>query len=101
MVYHYGFRGNINNWFRSYLSDRSQKVVINGIESDPLKISHGVPQGSVLGPILFLIYINDLHNCINHSITYHFADDTGLLNISENYKKMEKNVNKDLKALSK
>ena len=55
---HYGFRGIINNWFRSYLTDRKQKVVINGFESENKILPHGVPQGSVLGPILFLIYIS-------------------------------------------
>ena len=52
----YGFRGVINDWFRSYLTDRKQKVVINGFESKRKTMYHGVPQGSVLGPILFLIY---------------------------------------------
>ena len=61
---HYGFRGVINNWFCSYLTNRKQKVVINGFESNTNTIGHGVPQGSVLGPILFFIYINDLHRCI-------------------------------------
>ena len=96
---HYGFRGKINEWLRSYLCERSQKVTINGISSESRVIHHGVPQGSVLGPILFLLYINDLHNCIKHSTTFHFADDTNLLNISHNYKKRKKEVNKDLKLL--
>jgi hypothetical protein len=98
---HYGFRGVINQWFRSYLTDRSQKVVINGIESDNKIMHHGVPQGSVLGPILFLIYINDLHNCIKHSVTYHFADDTNLLNISKDYKTLQRKINYDLFQLHK
>ena len=98
---HYGFRGVINQWFRSYLTDRSQKVVINGFESDNKIMHHGVPQGSVLGPILFLIYINDLHNCIKHSITYHFADDTNLLNISNDYKTLQRKINYDLFQLHK
>ena len=92
---HYGFRGKINEWFRSYLCERNQKVAINGISSESRVIHHGVPQGSVLGPILFLLYTNDLHNCIKHSTTFHFADDTNLLNISHNYKKLIKEVNKD------
>ena len=98
---HYGFRGVINNWFRSYLTDRKQKVVINGIESENRHLLHGVPQGSVLGPILFLIYINDLQRSIKHSITYHFADDTNLLHISKDYKTLQKRVNYDLFSLHK
>ena len=98
---HYGFRGVINNWFRSYLTDRKQKVVINGFESENKNLLHGVPQGSVLGPILFLIYINDLHRCIKYSTTYHFADDTNLLHVSKDYKTLQRKVNYDLFSLHK
>ena len=98
---HYGFRGAINDWFRSHLTNRKQKVVINGFESDSKILLHGVPQGSVLGPILFLIYINDLHHCIKFCTTYHFADDTNLLNISKDYKTLQKQVNYDLFNLHK
>ena len=78
---------------------KENKVCINGFESETKVMHHGVPQGSVLGHFLFLLYINDLHKCINHSSTFHFADDTNLLNISENYKILQKNVNHDLKSL--
>ena len=98
---HYGIRGAANNWFRSYLSDRKQFVSINGNDSELITVCHGVPQGSVLGPLLFLVYINDLHSAIKFSSVYHFADDTNLLNISNSLKRMQKQVNIDLKFLYK
>ena len=99
-LFHYGFRGVSNIWFESYLKDRTQFVYINGHESDLQKINIGVPQGSVLGPLLFLIYINDLHNSIKFSTAFHFADDTGLLNVQNSIKTINKLVNYDLKQLS-
>ena len=76
---HYGIRGISNDWFRSYLSDRSQFVSINGFNCDYKTIKYGISQGSVLGPLLFLIFINDLSTAIKQPETFHFADDTWLL----------------------
>ena len=62
---HYGIRGVVNEWFVSYLSNRFQTVKINGKLSDKELITCGIPQGSILGPVLFLIYINDIKNSSN------------------------------------
>ena len=73
-----GVCGSILNWFTSYLSDRSQKVVINGKSSNSKSIFAGVPQGSILGPLLFLIYMNNINEGIDSEMKL-FADDTTLL----------------------
>ena len=78
-LWHYGIRGIANGWFKSYLTNRMQYVSINGISSDLLKVNFGVPRGSLFGHLLFLLYINDLHNSIRFYSPFHFADDTGLL----------------------
>ena len=71
----YGVRDSANLWFKNYLGDREQFVIINGNESEKKKMICGVPQGSVLGPLLFLIFINDLPNATKF-LTLLFADDT-------------------------
>ena len=73
----YGIRGKVHSWIKEFLTDRSQKVVIEGKSSDSANISRGIPQGSVLGPILFLIFINDLPDVILSFIKL-FADDAKL-----------------------
>ena len=97
---HYGIRGIANDWFSSYLSERTQFVSINGFNSDYKTVKYGVPQGSVLGPLIFLIFVNDLNIAIKNSETFHFADDTCLSNHKDSIKKkINKVVNKDLKFL--
>ena len=95
---HYGVRETENNWFKSYLTGRSQFVSILGFDSNTKPILHGVPQGSVLGPLLFLIYINDLHFAMSSKV-FHFADDTNLLKICKSPKELQKSLNLDLKNL--
>ncbi|KAK3101624.1 hypothetical protein FSP39_004973 [Pinctada imbricata] len=93
-----GISGNLLSWFHSYLHNRYQRLVINGIETDWLSISAGVPQGSILGPILFLIYINDIVQDINSSIKL-FADDTTLYVIVDSPASAANSLNNDLDTI--
>ena len=96
---HYGIRGVANEWFRSYLTSRSQRVKLDGETSNYLGINCGVPQGSILGPLLFLIYINDMYKAVKHSSIHHFADDTNLLCSDKNPEILKKKMNEDLKLI--
>ena len=98
---HYGVRGNVLQWFKSYLYDRDQYVSINGTSSTPLRVTSGVPQGSVLGPLLFLIVINYLPNASKKLKFYLFADDTSIYYESETLNEMSTRVNKELKLVKK
>ena len=75
----YGFRGNLLNWLTDFVNDRKQRVVINGVSSDIEFVKSGIPQGSVLGPTLFVIYINDLPETVKTYVKI-FADDTKIFN---------------------
>ena len=75
-LWNMGITGILWKWFESYLSNRSQCVSINNSLSNCLPVLSGVPQGSILGPLLFLVYINDLPSVISSSNTFIFADDT-------------------------
>ena len=86
-------------WFRNYLSERSQFVSVNNASSSLLNILSGVPQGSILGPLLFLIYINDLPLCSNF-LTLLFADDTTLLLSNANIHELIIQVNLELQKIS-
>ena len=95
---YYGIRGIANKWFRSYFTNQKQCVTIAGGNSELKIMKFGVPQGSVLGPLLFLLYINDLNKAINYCITRHFADNTNLLINNKSLKQL-KTINFDLRKL--
>ena len=97
---HYGIRGIINDWFSSYLVSRSQVTEVDTYLSSKSQISYGVPQGSALGPLLFLIYINDIHNSSDKLSFFLFADDTNLLYADKNLKSLEETVNNELLKVS-
>ena len=95
-LHHYGISGVINDWFSSYISDRTQTTQIGSDISGKDKISFGVPQRSVLGPLLFLIYINDIVQASNKLNFHLFADDTNLLYADKNLRSLELVVNAEL-----
>ena len=95
-----GFRGNSHLLIKSFLSNRKQFVSINGFNSSHIEITCGVPQGSTLGPLLFLLYINDLNFSLTNVISSHFADDTCIMFGSAKPKTLETVLNCDLKKIS-
>ena len=97
---HYGVRGPSLDLLQSYLDQRKQFVSIVNASSQIASISFGVPQGSTLGPLLFLIYINDLPNAVN-CIPRLFADDTCLISRNFNLFKLESDINEDLVKIYK
>ena len=88
-------------WLEDYLTDRSQIVLANNIHSDSLKIKQGVPQGSIMGPLLYIIYANDITKVIKKSHVALYADDTVLFSSCKNLKTACKNMQSDLHALQK
>ena len=96
---HYGVRDTALEWFKSYLSNRKQYVYSNGESSQFKDITCGIPQGAVLGPLLFLIYINDLPNISKLLQFFLFADDTNIYYEAESSEQLEQVINKELKKL--
>ena len=92
----YGAEGELLSLLKNYLENREQRVVLNGQTSERRKIMSGIPQGSVLGPLLFLIYINDLPDGIN-SLCKIFADDTSLFSKVSDIKRFQILINRRMK----
>ena len=92
-------QGQTAFWFESYLKDRQQFCAMNGVSSAKNRIICGVPQGSLLGPLLFLIYITDLPNCLEHSLGRSFADDTNVTLSAEDLPTLQTEMSHDLNRM--
>ena len=93
---HYGIRGTSLSWFKSYIHSRKQFTLLNGKSSDLLDIKCGVPQGSILGPLLFILYVNDISNVSTVSSLVLFADDTNIFFSGDNLKCLENSICNEL-----
>ena len=96
----YGIRANMLKWFESYLTGRSQYVVYDGIKSDIYNVTCGAPQGSILGPLLFILNMNDICNVSELLFTILYADDTCVLLSGKDLTKLIMVINAELKSLS-
>ena len=98
-LHHYGIRGVFHQLFKSYLSHRKQLVNCADAISNPVTVQFDVPQGSMLGPLLFLLYINDLPHCVQ-TIPRFFADDTVLLITHDTPEELKLRINSELARIS-
>ena len=99
-LYSYGIRGTAHKWFTSYLTDRTQYVAFDGHTSEILKIKCGVPQGSILGPLLFIIYVNDMCNVSELLFKVLYADDTCVTIAGKNIDQLIFTLNEEVELLN-
>ena len=98
-LHHYGIRGTAYKWIKSYLENREQFVSVNGKNSTKKQITYGVPQGSILGPLLFVIYINDIPNICNFAKFILYADDANIIITGNNFGEIEDKISNLTTAL--
>ena len=96
---HYGIRGLVLNWFKSYLTNRSQYVHVNNTDSTKLSLRYGVPQGSILGPLLFVVYINDIPFISSLAKFILYADDANIIITADNFEDLQNKIERLLEQL--
>ena len=100
-LFEYGIGGIAHDWFKSYLENRNQKCFVNGSLSDCEFLTCGIPQGTILGPVLFILCINDLPNCLSNAVVRMYADDTHLTLACNNIETTNDVMNHDLSNVNK
>ena len=96
----YGIRGVELSWFSNYLSERRQRVLLDGVHSEWTRLTKGVPQGSILGPMLFLLFVNNLSDVVQHCTVNLYADDTTIYSTDENPVVLGARMEKDLESVA-
>ena len=99
-LHSYGISGDELKWFSSYLSERKQRVVMNGVCAGWSDVRTGVPQGSILGPLLFIVFVNDLPSVVSHSEVCLYADDTTVYVADEDPAVVRDKLTEDLNAVA-
>ena len=100
-LYSHGVKGNTYELLSSYLDNRTQRCAVNGVISKTCTLTRGIPRGTILGPLLFLLYINDLPNCLSNSQPRMHADDTHLTYADNDICSMEASLNQDLSNINR